>query len=125
MHIGLPICHFLLSTVSIPEGPKNKIMRKSGIHSSGPCRDRTLKQFSFCWVNEKVFFQSILGQKDLVNFVVQKCWDTLFIPSDTQKTLSRHPLYTCRHIPDKLCAQSRYPPDTQKTATSKILDFSN
>ena len=47
MHIGPKICHFLLSTVSITEGPKNKIMRKSGIHSSVPCRDSTLEQFLF------------------------------------------------------------------------------
>ena len=36
MHIGLTICYFLLSTVSITEGPKNKIIKKSGIHSSVP-----------------------------------------------------------------------------------------
>ena len=35
MHIDLIICHFLLSTVSITEGPKNKIVRKSGIHKAG------------------------------------------------------------------------------------------
>ena len=47
MHIDPKICHFLLSPVSITEGPKNKIMRKSGIHSSVPCRDSTLEQFLF------------------------------------------------------------------------------
>ena len=31
--------------VSIAEGPKNKIMRVSGIHSAVPCRDSTLEQF--------------------------------------------------------------------------------
>ena len=35
MHIGLKICHFLQSVVSITEGPK-KIMRKSGTHTSVP-----------------------------------------------------------------------------------------
>ena len=44
MHIGLKICHFLLSVVSITEGPKNKIMRKSAIHSFVPCRDSTFEQ---------------------------------------------------------------------------------
>ena len=52
-HIGLKICHFLLSVVSITEGPKNKIMRKSGIHSSVPCRDSTLEQFLFYRVSGK------------------------------------------------------------------------
>ena len=46
-HIGLKICHFLQLVVSITEGPKNKIMKKSGIHSSVPCRDSTLEQFLF------------------------------------------------------------------------------
>ena len=46
-HIGLKICHFLQSVVSITEGPKNKIIKKSGIHSSAPCRDSTLEQFLF------------------------------------------------------------------------------
>ena len=45
---------FLLWVVSISEGPKNKIMRKSGIHSSVPCRDSTLEQFLFCWVSKKI-----------------------------------------------------------------------
>ena len=53
-HISLKICHFLLSVVSITEGPKNKIMRKSGIHSSVPCRDNTLEQFLFCWVSKNI-----------------------------------------------------------------------
>ena len=47
-HIGLKICHFLLSVVSITEGPKNKIMKKSGIHSSIPCWDNTF-QNNFCF----------------------------------------------------------------------------
>ena len=54
MHIGPKICHFLLSNVSITEGPKNKIMKKSGIHSSVPCRDSTLKQVLFCWVSKNI-----------------------------------------------------------------------
>ena len=53
MHIGLKICHFLQSVVSITEGPKNKIIRKSGIHSSVPCRDSTLEQFLFYRVSRK------------------------------------------------------------------------
>ena len=53
-HISLKTCHFLLLVVSITEGPKNKIMRKSGIHSSVPCRDSTLEQFLFCWVSKKI-----------------------------------------------------------------------
>ena len=53
MHIGLTICHFLQSVVSITEGPKNKIMRKSGIHSSLPCWDSTLEQFLFYRVSGK------------------------------------------------------------------------
>ena len=52
-HIGLKICHFLQSVVSITEGPKNKIIRKSGIHSSVPCRDSTLEQFLFYRVSRK------------------------------------------------------------------------
>ena len=54
MHICPKICHFLLSTVSITEHPKNKIMKKSGIHSSVPCRDSTLKQVLFCWVSKNI-----------------------------------------------------------------------
>ena len=53
-HIGLKICHFLQSVVSITEGPKNKIMRKSGIHSSAPCRGSTLEQFLFYRVSGKI-----------------------------------------------------------------------
>ena len=53
-HIGLKICHFLLSVVSITEGPENKIMRKSGIHSSVPCRDSILEQFLFSWVSKRI-----------------------------------------------------------------------
>ena len=53
-HIGLKICHFLQSVVSITEGPKNKIMRKSGIHSSAPCRGSTLEQFCFTGCPEKL-----------------------------------------------------------------------
>ena len=40
MHIGPTGCHFLLSTVRITEGPKNEIMRKTGIHSSVTRRRR-------------------------------------------------------------------------------------
>ena len=46
-HIGLKICHFLLSVVSITEGPENQIMWESGIHSSVPCQDSTLEQVLF------------------------------------------------------------------------------
>ena len=53
MHIGLTICHFLLSVVSITGGPKNKILRKSGIHSSVPCWNSTLEQFLFYRVSGK------------------------------------------------------------------------
>ena len=53
MHICPKICHFLLSTVGITEGPKNKIMKKSGIHSSVPCRDSTLEQLLFCRLSGK------------------------------------------------------------------------
>ena len=53
-HIGLKICHFLLSVVSITEGPENKIMRKFCIHSSVPCRDSTLEQFLFNLVSKKI-----------------------------------------------------------------------
>ena len=52
-HICLNICHFLQSVVSITEGPKNKIMRKSGIHSSVPCWDSTWEQFLFYRVSGK------------------------------------------------------------------------
>ena len=44
------VSHFLLSILNITEGPTNKIMRKSGIPSSVPCRDSTLEQFLFCFV---------------------------------------------------------------------------
>ena len=53
MHIGLKICHFLQLVVSITEGPKNRIMSKSGIHSSVPCWDSTLEQFLFYRVSRK------------------------------------------------------------------------
>ena len=54
-HIGQKNCHFLQSVVGITEGPKNKIMRKSGIHSSVPCQDSTLKQFFFSLVSNFFF----------------------------------------------------------------------
>ena len=53
MHIGLKICHFLHSVVSITGGPKNKIMRKSVIHSYVPCWDSALEQFLFYRVSGK------------------------------------------------------------------------
>ena len=53
MHIGLKICHFLQSVVSITKGPKNKIMRISGINSCVPCWDSTLEQFLFYRVSGK------------------------------------------------------------------------
>ena len=52
-HIGLKICHFLQPVVIITEGPENKIMRKSCIHSSVPCQDSTLEQFLYSWVSKK------------------------------------------------------------------------
>ena len=44
-HIGLIICPFLPSTLSTTEGPKTKIMSKSGIHSPVRWRGSTLEQF--------------------------------------------------------------------------------
>ena len=35
IHIGLIICHFLVSGVSITESPKNKIMGKTGFYVRG------------------------------------------------------------------------------------------
>ena len=65
LNIGPKICHFLLSNVTLTEDPKNKIMKKSGIHSSVPCRDSTLKQVLFCWVSKNIekklcFFEPLL-----------------------------------------------------------------
>ena len=60
MHIELKICHFLQSVVSITEGPKNKIMRKTSIHSSVPCWDSTLKRFLFYEVSGKNVKSDIL-----------------------------------------------------------------
>ena len=54
MHICQNKCHFLGPILRGTEGPKNKIMRKSGIHSSVPCRDSTIEQFLFCWVSKKI-----------------------------------------------------------------------
>ena len=59
MHIDLNICHFLKSVVSITEGPKNKIMGKSGIHGSVPCWDSTFEQFLFCWVSKKIEIHNV------------------------------------------------------------------
>ena len=53
-HIDLKICHFLQAVVSITEGSKNKIMRKSGIHSSVPCWYSTLEKFLFFRVSGKM-----------------------------------------------------------------------
>ena len=53
MHICQNKCHVLHLVVSFTEGPKNKIMRKSGIHSSVPCWDSTLEQFLFYRVSGK------------------------------------------------------------------------
>ena len=52
MHICPKICHFLPLTMSITEGGKNKIIKKTGIHSSVPAWDSTLKQVLFCWVSK-------------------------------------------------------------------------
>ena len=38
MHIGLIICHFLVSAVSITESQKNKIMGKTGFYGLSACR---------------------------------------------------------------------------------------
>ena len=54
MHIGLIICHFLLSTVSITESPKNKIMGKAGLYGLYPCRGSPVKQFFFTGCPEKL-----------------------------------------------------------------------
>ena len=51
---GIKICHFLQSAASITQGPKNKILRKSGIHSSVPCWDSTLEHFLFYRVSGKM-----------------------------------------------------------------------
>ena len=53
MHICQNKCHFLGPILRGTEGPKNKIMRKSGIHSSVPCWDSTLEQFLFYRVSGK------------------------------------------------------------------------
>ena len=53
--------YFLLSILSITEGPTNKIMRKSGIPSSVPCRDSTLEQFFFYRVSGKM--QKLISSK--------------------------------------------------------------
>ena len=42
-----------MSHFAFTEGPKNKIMRKSGIHSSVQCWDSTLEQFLFYRVSGK------------------------------------------------------------------------
>ena len=75
----------------------------------------------------------ILGPKDLVKFLIQKnvlipssypqtpirdFLDTPFIPADTYQTHSRHTLHILQTPPT-------HPPDTQKTVTTKIQDFSN
>ena len=105
MHIGLKICHFLLSPVSITEGPKNKIMRKSGIHSSVPCRDSTLQYFLFYrlsrknakihifWnpnynkinVSKQYFSQKIEAQRNIIFY------DFFWIPSKTKLVLKYCP----------------------------------
>ena len=45
MHIGLLICHFLLSTLSITKSTKNKMMGKSGLYGLYPCWGSPVKQF--------------------------------------------------------------------------------
>ena len=70
-HIGLKICHFLQSVVSITEGPKNKIMRKSGIHSSAPCRDSTLEQFLFYRVSRKMQKAISFGAAAIAQYIHQ------------------------------------------------------
>ena len=71
MHIGLKICHFLQSVVSITEGPKNKIIRKSGIHSSVPCRDSTLEQFLFYRVSRKMLKTISFGAVAIAQYIYQ------------------------------------------------------
>ena len=80
-HIGLKFCHFLQSVVSITEGPKNKIMRKSGIHSSAPCRESTLRADSrdsrpLTGINDR--FPSRVGNRALVPSMVgiKKAFDS-------------------------------------------------
>ena len=43
MHIGLIICHFLVSAVSITESPKNKIMGKTGFYGLFACRGSAIE----------------------------------------------------------------------------------
>ena len=54
MHIGLIICHFLLSTVSITESPKNKIIGKSGLYGLYPYQGSPVKRFLFYGVSRKI-----------------------------------------------------------------------
>ena len=70
-HIGLKICHFLQSVVSITEGSKNKIMRKSGIHSSARCRDSTLEQFLFYRVSRKMQKVISFGAAAIAQYIYQ------------------------------------------------------
>ena len=53
-HICLNICHYLLSVVSITEGPKNKIMRKSCLYGLYPSLGSPVKQFLFYRVSRKI-----------------------------------------------------------------------
>ena len=69
-HIGLKICHFLQSVVHITEGPKNKIMRKSGIHSSVPCWDSTLEQ---------LFFYRVSGKNAKSNIFWSRSYSTIHV----------------------------------------------
>ena len=71
MHIGLIICHFLLSTVSITESPKNKIMGKSGLYGLYPCRGSPVKQFLFYRVSRKIaYFFSYKGFQKIAFFAI-------------------------------------------------------
>ena len=52
-------------------GPKNKIMRKSGIHSSARCRDSTLEQFLFYRVSRKMQKAISFGAAAIAQYIYQ------------------------------------------------------
>ena len=64
--------HFLLSTVTITESPKNKIMGKSGLYGLYPCRGSPVKQLLFYRVSRKIaktaFFEAPYSESNSLSF---------------------------------------------------------
>ena len=61
MYIGLIICHFLVSAVSITKSQKNKIMGKTDFYGLSACQGSAVEWFLFYRVSRKIAKNAIFG----------------------------------------------------------------